>query len=57
MKRRASTSLPSKMKFLIITVPTGNTHLPVSAGPFAMPIGDTHSARSVAPASGMQFLT
>src|SRR5215475_12402025 len=33
MKRRVSTNLPSKMKFLIITVPTGKTHLPSSAAP------------------------
>ena len=45
------------MKFFIITVPTGKTHLPVSAGPFGTLIGDMHSAKAAAPASGMQFLT
>ena len=57
MNKRVSTSLPANMKFLIMTVPTGKTHLPVSAGPFAVPSGATHSAKAAEPASGMQFLT
>src|SRR5260221_14795184 len=50
MNRRVSTSFPSKRKLLIITVPTGNTHLPVSAGPAL------HDARSGLPAV-LQSLT
>ncbi len=57
IRRRVSTSFPSKTKFLIITVPTGNTHLPVSAGPFGMFIGETHSKSSAGVAFVAQFLT
>ena len=57
IKRRVSTSFPSKRKLLIITVPTGNTHVPVSAVPWGTHIGEMHSASCAGVALGEQSLT
>src|SRR5580658_344110 len=57
MRRRVSTNLPSNMKFLIITLPTGKIHLPLSTAKSVESLsGGVHDARS-APASPRQSKT